>query len=159
MAYPKPKPKPRAPKNAARRRAAAVEASAAARAAAPLGADPAEALQEVLDLHVAELRYAQAKVDALPDNELWRDTMVGRIPNEWIRLRDEKAAAVQTTANNILRAGIADRAVRVQEAQLLLVVTAIHRAAERAGLSRTDVRKLGSALREELPAIEGSIAA
>lgn len=115
--------------------------------------DPVQALQEVLDGSVRELREAQHRVNLLEEHELWRETMIGRIPNEWIRLRDDYRSAVERIANACVRNGLAERAVAVSEARAVLMVQMVLRAAERAGLDRAQIRELGAAIREETAAI------
>lgn len=84
--------------------------------------DPVTALQEVLDGAVADLRASQARVNDLEESVLWRDTMVGKIPNEWIRIRNDLRNEVERIANNMVRNGIADRAVQVSEAMAAMLV-------------------------------------
>jgi hypothetical protein len=120
------------------------------RSATHLHADPVEVLQELLDGAVADLRYAQSKVDALPDDEAFRQTVQGVVPNEWIRLRDHYRDELERMTNNMVRAGIADRAVRVTEAKAALMVAAVRDAALDAGLSGEQVRALGAALRRRV---------
>ena len=73
--------------------------------------NPIAALQEVLDGWVADLRFAQSKVNELPEDEVFVDTMVGKMPNHWIKLRDEYRQKLEYCANNMVRNGIFDRAV------------------------------------------------
>ncbi|WP_445151142.1 hypothetical protein [Baekduia sp. Peel2402] len=120
------------------------------RSATRLHSDPVEVLQEILDGAVADLRYAQSKVDALPDDEAFRDTAQGVVPNEWIRLRDRYRDELERMTNNMVRAGIADRAVRVSEAKAALMVAAIKDAALDIGLPGDQVRALGEALRRRI---------
>ena len=57
------------------------------------------------------LRFAQSKVNELPEDEVFVDTMVGKMPNHWIKLRDEYRQKLEYCANNMVRNGIFDRAV------------------------------------------------
>jgi hypothetical protein len=118
------------------------------RSAAPLGTDPIEVLQELLDGAVARLRYAQAKVDELPESEVFRDTLAnGAIPNEWIRLRDKWADDLERFASNMTRNGFTERRIRMQEAQVALFAQSVQQAAIEAGIEPPKVRLLGAALR------------
>jgi hypothetical protein len=142
------KPKNPQPHARRRKRREAVEVAAwEVRSAPEVRAEPIPSLQEALDGMVASLRVTQRHVDELHESELWRDGLMGRIPNEWIRLRDEYRDRVANLANALVRNGIADRAVQVQEARAALMVQMVVEAAERAGLSRTQVKALGSELR------------
>jgi hypothetical protein len=120
------------------------------RSATRLRADPVEVLQEILDGAVSDLRFAQSKVDALPDDEVFRATAQGVLPNEWIRLRDRYRDELERMTNNMVRAGIADRAVKVSEARAALMVAAVQDAALEAGISGDQVRALGVALRRRV---------
>lgn len=117
------------------------------RAIEELDSDPVEALQELLDVAVAEFRLAQQRCLELEEDYIWRDTIAGKQANEWIRLRDEYFERLQRLTERMVALGIADRQVKVQEAQTLLVAQEVIAAAEEAGLSRTEVRALGAALR------------
>jgi hypothetical protein len=130
-----------------RLRGDAVEETAQRRSASAVKADTFAVLQEILDGKVEDMRYTQSKVDALKNDELWRTTMVGKIPNEWIRLRDEYREKTEALALKLVNAGLADRAVRVQEAQMVLLAQRIQAAAERAGLDAEQRRALGRELR------------
>lgn len=118
------------------------------RSATRLNAQPADALQECIDGLVADIRLAQKMVDRLPESELWRDTMVGKIPHEWIRLRDDYRSQLSHLAMAMEAKGIAERRVRVDEARAVLMAQMVRTAAERAGLNGNQIKALGSALRE-----------
>jgi hypothetical protein len=118
-----------------------------------VAADPIAALQEVLDGAVQDLRYAQGKVDQLTGPELWRDTLTGKIPNEWIRLRNELRVEVERCANNMVRNGIAERAVAIGEARMVLVIGAIREAALEVGFDDDQIQTLGLALKKQLEAV------
>jgi hypothetical protein len=143
--------KPRKGRKANQRdRREAEQALETQRSGPPTRTDPVETLQEILDWKKRDLLAAQARVEQLAEGDLWRDTMVGRIPNEWIRLRDEYLTTCFHVAQSMVKNGIADRAVRVQETQAALMVVMVKRAAERAGLDASQVRALGEALRDEV---------
>jgi hypothetical protein len=118
------------------------------RSASRLEADPVEALQEVLDGLVADLRFTQKQVDRLPEDQLWRDTMVGRIPNEWIRLRDDYRQGVAALAGSMIARGIAEKAVNVKAAQAALMATMVKEALRRAGLPQSAIARVGDELRQ-----------
>jgi hypothetical protein len=113
--------------------------------------DPVNILQEVLDVRVAEFRLAQQMVDQLPTEE-WSK---GQAHN-WILWRNMYAEQLNAMCTRLVSLGIADRAVKVQEARAVLVANAVQKAATRAGLSPADVRLLGAMLREELAELSES---
>lgn len=77
--------------------------------------DPVQAIQATLDRSYAQLVVAATEADNLPADELWRDTMVGRIPNEWIRLEGELRKEVQNIAGKMLQLDIDDRKAHAAE--------------------------------------------
>lgn len=139
------------PRNAERKRLREARTlTARRRSAGRLNIAGHEALQEVLDGLVQDLRFTQKMCDALddsPSRPLWRDTMVGRLPNEWIRLRDHYREQVGHLALSIEAKGLAERSVRVQEAQAVMMAQMIREAAERAGLDASQINRLGDELR------------
>lgn len=120
------------------------------RSSVPLGANPIDVLQEVIDGAVADLRFAQEQVDRLGVDEVFRQTAQGTVPNEWIRLRDVYRDEVERVANNLVRNGIAERIVNIKAAEAALMVQAVQAAAIDAGIPPEQVRVLGAALRERL---------
>lgn len=117
------------------------------RSARRLDVEPADVLQETLDGMVQDLRFAQRMVDTLPEDQLWRNTMVGRIPNEWIRLRDTYRDKVAYLAGRMIERGIAEKAVNVRAAQAALMATMVKEALLRAGADPGLVAKVGRELR------------
>jgi hypothetical protein len=120
-----------------------------------LDIDPADALQEVLDRAVSMLRFAGSKADELPESDVMVNTAFGPMLNAWARLETDLRQEVGALASRMVQIGIADRAVRVQEAKAALLVQAIMAAARDAGIPRDKVRALGPALRTQLAALEG----
>lgn len=92
--------------------------------------------------HVAWLRETVSNLDALSSHEAEVIT----------RLYAEERDRVTRIAEACVRAGVAEAHVRVLETQAISAVTAIRRAAERAGLGDKQLKALGAALREELSA-------
>jgi hypothetical protein len=121
--------------------------TAARRSADRLDANPVDVIQETLDGLVQDLRFTQRMVDTLPESELWRDTMVGRIPNEWVRLRDDYRQQAAHLAGSMVARGIAEKAVNVRAAQAALMATMVKEAMRRAGLPQESIRAVGEELR------------
>jgi uncharacterized protein YajQ (UPF0234 family) len=118
------------------------------RSVSRIEAQPIEAVQEALDGLVADLRFTQAMCDQLTEREMWRDTMFGKEPNEWIKLRDEYRQKVAELAGRMIERGIAEKAVNVSAAQTALMATMVKEALVRAGIPADQVAKVGNALRE-----------
>lgn len=132
--------------------------TATRRSAARIDANPVDVLQEVLDGLTQDLRFAQKMVDGLTEEELWRITYqrdldgtlveTGRIPNEWIRLRDDYSERIAALAGSMIARGIAEKAVNVRAAQAALMATMVKEALKRAGLSQDQIARVGGELRQ-----------
>jgi hypothetical protein len=143
-----------------------------------LGVSTADALQQCLDRAVALYRFAAAQVDSItlphepdPDDP---ESALANLPTKddplfevidnpqgpdviqlhrYYLMEREARVEVEKLAAMMTQLGIAERVVRVQEAQAVLVVAAIREAAIEAGLSQEQIRILGASLRSHL---EGS---
>lgn len=82
---------------------------------------PEDAMQYTLDVATSMLKHAvEARATLRPD-ELWRDTMVGRIPNEWIRLEQDLRKEVYQIAGRMLQLDIDGRRANAAEAVAMLI--------------------------------------
>ena len=120
-----------------------------------LGISTADALQECLDRAVALFRFAASKVDELPEDDIF-EIQVGPngatsiVPNRWRIFEDAARAEIERLAATMTGLGIAERKVRIEEAQAALLVASIRDAAVEAGISHDQVRLLGEALRRRV---------
>jgi hypothetical protein len=103
------------------------------------------------------LTYIMGKVDELAEDEIFVGTAFGPIPNQWLRLEADLRQEVERSAGKMVQLGIADRAVKLQEAKAALMVQALLAAARDAGIPREQVRKLGPALRTRLREAAGEL--
>lgn len=117
--------------------------------------DPADALQEVLDRAVSMLRVVGSNADEVKEDEMTVMTAFGPIENMWLRLERDLRQEVGALAARMVQIGIADRAVKVQEAKAVLLVQAIQAAAREVGIPRDKVKALGPALRTNLELMSG----
>jgi hypothetical protein len=74
--------------------------------------------------------------------------MVGRIPNEWVRLRDDYRQEVAALAGSMVARGIAEKAVNVRAAQAALMATMVKEALSRAGAPQALIQQVGVELRQ-----------
>lgn len=128
------------------------------RSAARLDANAIDSLQEVLDGLVADLRFTQKMVDKLPESDMWRVTYqrdldgtlveTNRIPNEWIRLRDDYRQQVEALSGSMVARGIAEKAVNIKAAQAALMATMVSEAMRRAGVPADQIKATGDQLRQ-----------
>lgn len=75
------------------------------------------------------------------------------IPNRWYLAEREAREDVVKVSGLMTQLGIAERAVRVQEAQAAMLAAAVRDAAIEAGFSGEDVRRLGEALRHRAESV------
>jgi hypothetical protein len=132
--------------------------TSARRSAAPIDANPVDTLQEVLDGYTQDLRFTQKMVDILDEDDLWRITYqrdldgalveTGRMPNEWIRLRDDYRQQLAALAGSMIARGIAEKAVNVRAAQAALMATMVTEAMKRAGADAEMIARTGNELRQ-----------
>lgn len=130
------------------------------------GVSTGDALQRCLDRAVALWEFAASQTDAVavaPDPNSPDGTGGGffelqllpggaseYVPNKWYRVEREARLDIEKLAGMMTQLGIAERQVRIQEAQAALFVAQIREAAIEAGLSPSDVRSLGEALRRRV---------
>lgn len=84
--------------------------------------NPEDAMQFILDRAVHMLKNAIKGVADLKPDEVWVDTMVGRIPNEWIRLEEDLRKEVHQIAGRMLQLNIDGR--RADAAEAIAIVMA-----------------------------------
>lgn len=118
------------------------------------GVDPAEAIQEILDNLQAMYRYATKRVVFMTENEYFRDTIAGPIPNEWIREQERLGMQIVHVAGKASSMGLAERAVRIQEAQASMFATILEEALKVHGLTMEDRRTVMNIVAERLDDIE-----
>jgi hypothetical protein len=132
--------------------------TAARRSSVRIDALPVDVLQEILDGYVADLRFTQKMVDGLQEHELWRITYqrdldgelveTGRMPNEWVRLRDDYREHLAALSAKMVSQGIAEKAVNIKAAQAALVATMVKEALRRAGADQDLIARTGNHLRQ-----------
>lgn len=139
----------------------------------PLGISTSDALQQCLDRAVALWRFAADQVDHLAAPDIPEGDYIANLPtaqdplfevisnpqgpdviqpHRYVTMEREARLEIEKLASMMTQLGIAERVVRVQEAQAILVIGAVREAAMEAGLSHDQVRLLGSHLRDRLSA-------
>ena len=119
----------------------------------------AEALQLVLDRAMGSLYVAATFADDVPVDEFWvrywdAQGNVRVEPNKWYKLEAALRDEVHQVAADMMRLGIAERMVEVEERKAAWVLAAIRAAAADAGLDNEQVRRLGDGIRRRL--VEGT---
>jgi hypothetical protein len=97
-------------------------------------ADPAEAVQEVLDNLISAYQYATQKMMELPTDEYWVDTLGGKVVHEWIREQERLGLQVVHVAGKASAMGLAERQVRLQEAQAAIFASVVDEVLKSLGL-------------------------
>lgn len=112
--------------------------------------DPADGVQSVLD-HIASLyEYATQQVFQLDTDEYWRETLAGKTQNEWIKEQERLGLQLVHVAGKAAAMGLAERTVRVQEAQAALFAAVIEKALVSAGLNGDQRREIHQSVALEL---------
>lgn len=129
------------------------------------GTSTGDALQRCLDRAVALWEYAATQTDAFalaPEStndedgggffeiQLLPGGASEWIPNKWYRVEREARQDIERLAGMMTQLGIAERHVRIQEAQAALMVAHIREASIEIGLPPEQVRALGEALRRRV---------
>jgi hypothetical protein len=120
-----------------------------------LGVSTADALQECLDRAVTIFRMAAAKVDELPEDEMFEvevgpNGATSLVPNRWRIMEDAARVEIERLAAVMTGLGIAERRVRIEEAMAQMLVAQIRDAALAVGIPHDQVRALGAALRDRV---------
>mgnify|MGYP006150958511 CR=1 FL=1 len=103
--------------------------------------DPASAVQFVLDNIASAYEYATQQMWTIPEEEYWRDTIAGKIPHEWVREQERLGLQLVHVAGKAAAMGLAERQVRMQEAQAAIFATVVEAVLVEVGLDG-DKRRL-----------------
>lgn len=100
--------------------------------------DPAEAVQRVLDNVMSMYDYATQQVFTLAEDEYFRESLGGPVVHEWIREQERLGLQVVHVAAKASAMGLAERQVRVQEAQAALFAIVVEQVLQELGLGNED---------------------
>lgn len=127
------------------------------------GVSTADALQMCLDRAVAIWQFCASQTDHLAMGVAEDGEVVGFFevkpgpggalitrPNRWVAYEREARQDIEDLAATMTRLGIAERSIRIAEAQAVLVAATVRDAAMEAGIPPEQVRALGEALRTRL---------
>lgn len=117
--------------------------------------DPSYAMQFCLDRSVHMLRNAMEGVSDLKPDEVWRDTMVGRIPNEWIRLEEDLRKEVTALAARMIDLDLEGRRVALSEAMATILVPVFDHIFKELKLTKAQKEKAPDVVRAGLKMLEG----
>lgn len=117
--------------------------------------DPVDAIQQVLDRTYAQLVVASREADNVPSTELWRDTMVGRLPNEWVRLEEDLRTQVQQIAGKMLHLNIEDRKAHASELIAAAIAPVLSAIIKDLKLTPEQKKKAPEIVRGHLQLLEG----
>jgi hypothetical protein len=108
-----------------------------------------EALLQELSRSVGHVGWLSQQIAAMTQDELGTPYGVA-LTSMYGTERDRKARI----ARLVVESGVDEKNIQVMEAQMLILGEALLKACEKAGLSESQKRKVGKALREELAEIE-----
>lgn len=111
------------------------------------GTQPHIALQEIHDDLDAMRKFARAEVDKLDlDKDFWRDTMAGKLPNEWVRLWQALSQDQAGLALRMIGAGLDARKTAALEQSVAIAAQVIDEALSLANAPPEVRAKLPAAL-------------
>jgi hypothetical protein len=118
------------------------------------GTDPTEAVQMVLDRAVAIHQYAAVKAEGLTQEQFWRETMMGRIPHEWVRFEADMRREVLNVAGRMLQLDIAGRQANAAEVLASTLAPVLEGIFSELKLTPEQREQAPALLRRELEALE-----
>ena len=111
------------------------------------GTTPEQLFETLLDQINGQLQQVNVAVANVPNDEMWRDTIAGRVPNEWILLQRDLMDRAFRFAHSALGINLRRRQVEVEEAQAAMVAFLVKTALEEAGLPKTQQQAVMRAVR------------
>lgn len=117
--------------------------------------DPGNAMQFILDRATHMLVQAISGVEDLQPDEVWVDTMVGKIPNEWIRLEEDLRKEVWMIAGKMITLNIDDRKARASEIMASILAPVLKGILEDLFLSPEQQEKAPEVIEAHLKVLEG----
>lgn len=118
--------------------------------------DPAEGVQQVLDNLMDRYEYATQQVYLLDEDEYWLNSLGGKVVHHWIREQERLGLQLVHVAAKASAMGLAERTVRVHEAQAALFAQVVEKALVASGMAAEDRRTLHAAIAEGMMTIEGT---
>lgn len=116
---------------------------------------PTLALQECLDRAYAYMLFYANEAAKLPESEIWRDTLSGKIPHETIRAERDARAEVAYLAGRALDIGIEEKKVQLAEAAAAMIANLVESVMDEVGLTADQRKRVGPAIRHQLSDIDG----
>lgn len=117
--------------------------------------DPSNAMQFILDRATHMLANAISGVENLEADEIWRETMVGKIPNEWIRLEEDLRKEVWMIAGKMITLNIDDRKARAAEVMASVMAPVIKSILDSLNLTDEQLEKAPEVVEANLKVLEG----
>lgn len=118
------------------------------------GVDPAIAVQDILDSLMSLFKVATAKVAFTPEDEYFIETIAGPVPNKWLREQERLMMQIVHVSSKAASMGLAERAVRVQEAQAAMFAMVLEKVLLNKGLDFDARREIMAGVAEEFDSIE-----
>lgn len=115
---------------------------------------PSRAVLGTLHLAAGQLAYATLKVGELDEEDMFVDTIAGKMPHHWIRLQGELEERVVRFSAAAAHMGVAERQTDLMAAHTEMMGELLRTVITDVGLTAAQRKKLGPALRKALPLIE-----
>lgn len=123
--------------------------------ATPVPTTPSEALQHAMDLTYGQLIYASQRVAQLEEEQVFVNSISGKIPHHWIRFQRQLTKELADYAKVAANVGIAERRTALQEAEADMVGRYLEAVLGELGLSEEQRKLLGPAMRRHLTLVQG----
>jgi hypothetical protein len=119
----------------------------------PIPVTPGQAIQGLLNLAAGQLAYCSVQVGGLDESEMFEATDGGVVPNRWVRLQLAIMDRVKHITKVAADMGIQERQTLLAEAQTAMMGELLEAVMNEVGLSAAQRKKVGPAIREQLPAV------
>jgi hypothetical protein len=113
--------------------------------------EPVEVLLEVLGRATARFRAAAEQVDKLAEKDLWKKSIAGQIPHEWVRYEDDRRVELGYLTSRMISLEISAKDAQSRERLAEAYAIVIEGIVEGLELSAEQREMLPGVIRERLP--------
>lgn len=117
---------------------------------------PSEAVVGTLELVAGQLAYATLKVGELGEDEMFVNSIAGRVPHHWIQMQGVLQERIVKFAGAAASMGVAERKVDLLAAQTAMMGELLEGVMGDVGLTKAQRKKVGPAIRGRLATIESN---
>ena len=119
----------------------------------PIELDPHQALLNEVYRSAGHVQWLEDKVRLLTDGDMSEETIAGKVPNFWIRWYTDERMRLVNSAAVCIKAGVAERRVKIAEEQGRVLADAIRTILNELGLNADQQRKAPEIVRAVLQSV------